>query len=101
MAWLFRRRESSADVSQLDDLWAIRSIRLQHRFYAAVAIGVGLLLPAVIAASWGDFWGGLLIAGFLRVAIVLQATFCVNSLAHVVGARTYDPTASARDSTVT
>jgi stearoyl-CoA desaturase (delta-9 desaturase) len=101
ISWLFRRRDASSDVTRLSDLWAVRSIRLQHRFYAAVAIGAGLLLPALIAASWGDFWGGLLVAGFLRVAIVLQATFCVNSLAHVVGSRTYDANASARDSTVT
>jgi stearoyl-CoA desaturase (delta-9 desaturase) len=101
VGWLFRRREASADVSQLTDLWSVRSIRLQHRYYAIVAIGTGLLLPALIAASWGDFWGGLLVAGFLRAALVLQATFCVNSLAHFVGSRPYDRYASARDSVVT
>jgi stearoyl-CoA desaturase (delta-9 desaturase) len=99
--WLFRRRDASSDVTRLDDLWAVRSIRLQHRYYTVVAIGAGLLVPALIAASWGDFWGGLLVAGFLRVAIVLQATFCINSLAHVVGSKRYDTAASARDSTLT
>jgi stearoyl-CoA desaturase (delta-9 desaturase) len=101
MGWLFRRREASADVTRLGDLWALRSVRLQHRAYALVAVGVGLLLPALIAAQWGDFWGGLLVAGFLRAAILLQATFCVNSLAHLLGSRRYDPTSSARDSVIT
>jgi stearoyl-CoA desaturase (delta-9 desaturase) len=101
VGWLFRRRQASADVARLSDLWARRSVRLQHRYYAFVAIGVGLLMPALIAAQWGDFWGGLLVAGFLRAAILLQATFCVNSLAHLLGRRRYDGLASARDSVIT
>ena len=101
IGWLFRRRQASADVTLLKDLWAVRSIRLQHRYYPAVAVGVGLVLPAVIAAQWGDLWGGLLVAGFLRAAVMLQATFCVNSLAHLVGTRRYDARSSARDSVLT
>ena len=33
--------------------------------------------------------------------MVLQATFCINSLAHFVGRRTYDRAATARDSMMT
>ncbi len=101
VGWLFRRREASADVTRLTDLSAVRSIRLQHRYYVVIAIAVGLLLPTLIAAQWGDPWGGLLVAGFLRAAVMLQATFCVNSLAHLVGKRRYDPRSSARDSLLT
>jgi stearoyl-CoA desaturase (delta-9 desaturase) len=101
IGWLFRRRQASADVTRLTDLWAVRSIRLQHRYYTAIAVGVGLILPALIAASWGDFWGGLFIAGFLRAVVLLQATFCINSMAHSVGANRYDRRASARDSVLT
>ena len=100
MGWLFRRRRASADVTRLKDLWAVRSIRLQHRGYPAVAVGVGLVLPASSRHS-GDPVGGLLVAGFLRAAAMLQATFCVNSLAHRVGPRRYDARSSARDSMLT
>jgi stearoyl-CoA desaturase (delta-9 desaturase) len=101
IGWLFRRRDASADVTRQSDLWAVRSIRLQHRFYAVLAVSAGLLLPALIASRWGDFWGGLLVAGFLRVALMLQTTFCINSLAHLVGRPRYDGDASARDSVLT
>jgi stearoyl-CoA desaturase (Delta-9 desaturase) len=98
MGWLFHRRSASADVSRLSDLWAVRSVRFQHRYYAVVAIGFGLVVPTAVASLWGDPWGGLLVAGFLRAALTLQATFCVNSVAHLIGRRRYDPDASARDS---
>jgi stearoyl-CoA desaturase (Delta-9 desaturase) len=101
IGWLFRRRVASADVRRLSDLWSVRSIRWQHRWYAAVAITIGLIAPTAIAATWGDPWGGLFVAGFLRVGIMLQTTFSINSLAHLVGTRPYDKQSSARDSTLT
>src|SRR4029450_3344193 len=45
VGWLFYRRQASADVTRLTDLYAVRSIRLQNRFYPVVAIGLGLALP--------------------------------------------------------
>ena len=101
IGWLARRRVASADVSRLGDLWAVRSIRYQHRWYAAIAIAIGLVLPMAIASTWGDAWGGLFVAGFLRVAVMLQATFCINSLAHTIGRPRYDAGSTARDSTTT
>jgi stearoyl-CoA desaturase (delta-9 desaturase) len=101
LGWLLRRRTASADVSRLGDLWAIRSIRLQHRWYAAIAIGTGLVLPMALAWTWGDVWGGLFVAGFLRAGVMMQTTFCINSLAHLVGIRRYDARSTARDFTPT
>jgi stearoyl-CoA desaturase (delta-9 desaturase) len=101
MGWLFRRRVASADVRRLGDLWSVYSIRWQHRFYPGVAVAIGLAAPVAVAATWGDPWGGLLVAGFLRAGIMLQTTFAINSLAHLVGTRRYDQKSSARDSTLT
>jgi stearoyl-CoA desaturase (delta-9 desaturase) len=101
VGWLLRRREASADVRKLGDLWAVRSIRVQHTQYTVLAVGAGLVLPTALATLWGDPWGGLLVAGCLRATLMLQATFCVNSVAHLVGRRRYDTTASARDSVLT
>ena len=100
MGWLFHRRVASADVTTQRDLWAVRSIRLQHRWYPIYAIGIGLVLPTAIATSWGDPVGGLVVAGFLRTVVMLQMTFCINSLAHLVGSSRYDRKSSARDSSL-
>ena len=101
VSWLFRRREASADVTRLNDLWPVRSIRLQHRWYPLLAITTGLVVPALLGLIWHDPIGGLLVVGFLRAAVLLQATFCIDSLAHLLGRRTFDEGASARNSTVT
>lgn len=101
IGWLARRRVSSADVSRLDDLWAVRSNRLQHRWYAPIAIGVGLVLPMAVAATWGDMWGGLFVAGFLRTGVMMQLTFCINSVSHLIGTPRYDRRSTARDCTMT
>ena len=45
-------------------------------------------------ATWGDALGGLFVAGFLRAAVMMQATFCINSLAHLVGTPRYDARAN-------
>lgn len=39
-------------------------------------------LPALLAATWGDVLGGLLVAGALRWFVVQHFTFFVNSVAH-------------------
>lgn len=101
LGWLFRRRAASADVRRLGDLWSLRSIRLQHRWYPVIAIGIGLLLPLVLGWTWGDPLGGLFVAGFLRTVVMLQATFCINSLAHLVGRPRFDHRSTARDSALT
>ncbi len=61
-----------------------------------IGLFLALLLPALIAMSWGDFFGGLFVAGFFRTNINHHATFLVNSLAHYWGTRPYDKESSGR-----
>src|SRR6201996_1244262 len=93
------KRIGRTDISDLNEnpvvVW-------QHRNYKSVALGMGLLFPAVIAAlGWNDFWGGLVYAGILRIFFVQQATFCVNSLAHWLGDQPFDDRNSPRDHVIT
>ena len=99
MGWMFRSRPGSAAPEvRLRDLASYRSIRWQQRWYAPLAIAVGLVLPMLVAGlAWGDWWGGLLVAGALRAVVVLQGTFCINSVAHWWGNRRYDRSGTPRD----
>jgi stearoyl-CoA desaturase (delta-9 desaturase) len=45
-------------------------------------------------------WSGLLIGFFASTVVLWHATFCVNSLAHVMGRRVYDTTDTSRNSAI-
>lgn len=80
------KRIGRTDISDLNDdpvvVW-------QHRNYLKVVLFMGLIFPSLVAGlGWGDWMGGFIYAGILRIFFVQQATFCVNSLEW----HQYDPT---------
>ena len=97
--WLFHTG-TPLDTRLVPDLAADPLIRFQHRWYLPLAAFFGFVLPGLIALAWGDFIGGVLLAGFLRLALQYQSTFSINSVAHSVGRRPYSRDTSARDSFV-
>jgi stearoyl-CoA desaturase (delta-9 desaturase) len=82
------------------DLLADPLVRFQDRFYLPLAVVIGFALPGCLAWTWGDPAGGVLLAGFLRLAIQYEATFSINSVAHSVGRQPYSRDTSARDSAI-
>jgi stearoyl-CoA desaturase (delta-9 desaturase) len=99
MGWIFYKDE--LPIANVGDLASDPLIRLQHRFYIPLATFAGFVLPAAIGTLLGDFWGGLLLAGFLRLVLLWHATACVNSVAHSMGAQPYSDGDSSRDSALT
>lgn len=100
MNWLFVKRTNVTRLELVRDLTQHRSLMFQHKFFLPLAVFMGFLLPALIASLWGDFWGGLLIAGGLRLTALLHATWCINSLAHTFGAKPFDRESTAVDNPV-
>ncbi len=100
MGWIFfklypRRLENVADPEK------DRLVMWQNRWHRAIAVGVGLILPALIGLAvggWVAALGAFLIAGVTRVVCVQHCTFLINSLCHTMGQRPYDSRTSARDS---
>jgi stearoyl-CoA desaturase (delta-9 desaturase) len=93
------KRIGRTDISDLNDdpvvVW-------QHKNYLKVVLFMGLIFPALVAGfGWGDFVGGIVYAGILRIFFVQQATFCVNSLAHWLGDQPFDDRNSPRDHVIT
>ena len=101
MGWLFVLDPNKRDYSNVEDLAADPLVKLQHRFFLPIAIFMGFVFPMLLGALWGDAWGGLMIAGALRIVFNQQMTFCINSVCHVFGKRTYSNQQSARDNWVT
>lgn len=74
----------------------------QHTHYLKSVIAMALVLPTVVCGlGWGDWMGGFVYGGILRIFFVQQATFCVNSLAHWLGEQPFDDRNSPRDHVIT
>jgi stearoyl-CoA desaturase (delta-9 desaturase) len=74
----------------------------QHKNYLKAVVTMALVVPTVICGYfWGDYLGGFVYAGILRIFFVQQATFCVNSLAHWLGDQPFDDRNSPRDHVIT
>jgi stearoyl-CoA desaturase (Delta-9 desaturase) len=91
-------KDPNQKFKRVRDLQVDPLVMWQHRNYVALAVFMGAVVPLALGALWGDPWGGLLVAGFLRLILQYHATFATNSLAHTLGSQPYDQSTSARDS---
>ncbi|KAI0196386.1 hypothetical protein F4808DRAFT_439916 [Astrocystis sublimbata] len=93
------KNKTRPDIS---DLNADPLVVWQHRHYVPLMFVFALGLPTLVAGlGWGDWAGGFLFAGILRVFFIQQATFCINSLAHWLGDQPFDDRNSPRDNVIT
>jgi stearoyl-CoA desaturase (delta-9 desaturase) len=89
------KRIGRTDISDLNDdpvvVW-------QHKNYIKSVLTMSLIFPTLVCGlGWGEWMGGFIYAGILRIFFVQQATFCVNSLAHWLGDQPFDDRNSPRD----
>ncbi|EFX03072.1 acyl-desaturase [Grosmannia clavigera kw1407] len=74
----------------------------QHKHYIKTVLTMGIFFPMLVCGlGWGDWLGGFVYAGIIRIFVVQQATFCVNSLAHWLGDQPFDDRNSPRDHVIT
>lgn len=101
IGWILFRHEMPAPLDNVNDLRKDKLVMWQYRWDKKIALGVGLILPAILGFLWkgGEgALGGFLIAGVLRIFVVQQCTFFINSLCHTIGTRPYGTQTTARDS---
>lgn len=70
----------------------------QNRYYLLWAAFSGIIFPVLIGALTGHALAAFIFAVCLRITIVYQTTFFINSLCHMVGNATYDIYSTAKDS---
>jgi stearoyl-CoA desaturase (delta-9 desaturase) len=69
----------------------------QHNHYLALVLLMNFAVPMSIGYLIGDFWGGVLLVGLLRLVLSHHFTFFINSLAHMWGKQPYTDENTARD----
>ena len=83
LGWIFARRHDTADLATIPDLARYPELRWLHRHEAVP----GIVLAALCWAVAG--WSGLVVGFLWSTVLVYHATFCINSLAHVLGTQRY------------
>lgn len=96
MGWILQLDTAKRTFKNIDDLKSDKMLAWQHRNFLWLAITTCYVVPAALAASWGDLWGGLFMAGALRVSLNHHFTFFINSFCHYFGKKTYSDL-TARD----
>lgn len=77
-----------------------RVVMWQHRWYVPILLS-GLALPFVVGYLYNGWISGLgcfLLAGAARTFLVLNSTFCINSVCHLWGSQPHGADDSSRDS---
>ena len=84
VGWIFdRRHHDKTDLTKVADLASAPELLLLHRFELTPAFVLAGLCFAIAG------WSGLVVGFLWSTVLVYHATFCINSLAHVRGAKRY------------
>ena len=95
--WIFQKPfYPKMKLIDASDLEKDPVVHFQHKFFTPLSLGICLLLPPLIAHSWGDAIGGFLYGSILARLLIWHATFSINSFAHMLGSRPFSPFISAR-----
>jgi stearoyl-CoA desaturase (Delta-9 desaturase) len=98
IGWMLRNYPSGdPDLQYVRELQKDRLVALQHRHYLIFTLGMNFGIPLLLGWIFGNVIGMVLLAGVLRLVISHHLTFCINSLAHIVGTRPYSTANTARD----
>ena len=96
LGWMiFYKHQLSFD--NITDLLKDKILVHQHKYYNLWAIATGILLPLALGMLTGYLGGALIFSVALRLFIVFNSTFFINSICHMFGKCVYDKKASAKD----
>jgi len=100
MGWLLVKQKSE-EIGKVDasDLESDTILRFQDKYFALLSVLIGFVFPTIFCGVlFGDYRGGFFFAAVARTVMVMQSTFCINSLAHYFGNHPFDDQRSAADS---
>ncbi|OOQ86484.1 Acyl-CoA desaturase [Penicillium brasilianum] len=93
-----RKREQTGQVD-VQDLLNDPIVLWQRKHYTSLFFLTAFIFPtAYCGLIYGDYAGGFIWASWIRLFLIQQGTFCVNSLAHWAGDQPYASRLSPRNS---
>lgn len=98
MGWMLRNYESGkVNFDNVNNLKKDPIVMWQYKHYLAITFAMNLLIPITLGILFNDFWGMILLAGFLRIVTAHHFTFFINSIVHKWGSQPYTDENTARD----
>jgi len=108
MGWLMFKLKPETPLENVHDLHNDKLVSWQHKWVHPISFIMSFIFPTIIGYYYAIYsgnmlpaigaLGGFLIPGVARVVMVQHATFCINSLCHMIGKQPYSTEHSARDS---
>jgi stearoyl-CoA desaturase (Delta-9 desaturase) len=83
VGWIFSRGQNATNFNRVADFAKFPELMWLHRFELAPPFVLAVLCFALAG------WPGLIVGFFWSTVAVYHGTFCINSLAHLVGRRRY------------
>jgi len=83
LGWIFSRGQETMNFNRIADFAKFPELMWLHRYEQVPAFVLAVLCFAVAG------WPGLIVGFFWSTVAVYHGTFCINSLAHLVGKRRY------------
>lgn len=96
VGWILFYKQS-VDYENVSELKHDPLVTHQHAHYRAWSLVAGLFVPLAIGAMTGHLLGAFVFAVALRLFLVLNSAFFINSFAHTFGEGSYDLESSAKD----
>ncbi len=97
LGWILRDGVWGTAYDNVPDLRRDRLIAWQHEHWLAICMLGNALVILPLAFMTDRPLGMILFAGFLRLTVVQQFTFFINSAAHIWGNQPWSPKNSSRD----
>lgn len=89
--------EHPSHYENVKDLEKNPRVMTQFKYYIYWAVFSGIIFPILIGALTGHAGAAVIFSVCLRLTLVYQTTFFINSLCHMVGNATYDIYSTAKD----
>lgn len=96
IGWILLYKHS-VNQDNVKDLLQNKLVMHQHKYYNAWALVSGILLPMGLGFLIGHPLGAFVMTVCLRMFLVMNEAFLINSYAHMVGDNHYDKKLSAKD----
>ena len=98
--WLMFKRDPKAYAKYKVAFEKDPLVMWQHRWYFPV-VSLGIVIPIMVGFISGGLRGAVgcfLLAGMARIFLVLNSTFCINSICHLFGDQPYGDKNTSRNS---